>query len=423
MSHQGANSETGHGRFFVLSQKEADMKRHFTSMVLAILLLGMLSTGAVQAAPGTRTIRDDATGGDCTTIGVWDPATKTCTLTMDLTDSIVIENVGITLDGNGHEITGDGTGIGVEFLVGGATTIENLSVSQFATGIEFENGSITITHSSLTDNGIGITGWYGNITITHSSISDNGNGLRLIYTSGSVSHNIVSNNDVGIYCIRKGGRTISSNTISNNAVAMMFDDDNYSVITNNLFKSNKTLIGMTDYAITQFYNNNIVDNGSPLVEPMNYWGGIFNRPAPIGGNYWSDYYTPVQGCGDLNNDGFCDAPYILHEADPYFGVMQDNLPWTRMNGWLVVDLDNLIAEKERACDLGWINKPGICNSLGAKLNAAKASIERGQLDTALNQLNAFINALNAQKGKAVNQQAYDILMSEVIQVLNLPPQE
>lgn len=377
------------------------MKRRITSIVLAILVLGMLSTGAVQAAPGSRTIRDDATGGDCASIGTWDPATKTCTLTMDLTDSIVIESSGITLDGNGYGIIGDGTGVGVELTWNRSNvTIENLSVSQFA---------------------IGIDSWYGDIIITHSSLSENGTGIRLVYTSGIASHNIVTNNDVGFHCIRIGNRMISSNTISNNKVALLFDDDSRSVITNNLFKSNETLFSMADYAVAEFYNNDIIDNGSPLVEPVSYWGGVLNLPAPIGGNYWSDYHTPAQGCDDLNDDGFCDAPYVLREGPNPGDVMQDNLPWTRMNGWLVVDLDNLIAEKERACDLGWINKPGICNNLEAKLNSAKASIERGQLDTALNQLNAFINALNAQKGKAINLQAYELLMADALYVLNQLP--
>jgi hypothetical protein len=81
----------------------------------------------------------------------------------------------------------------------------------------------------------------------------------------------------------------------------------------------------------------------------------------------------------------------------------------------------LIAAKERACTLGWISKQGVCNSLDAKLNAAKSAIERGQFDTAKNQLNAFINELNAQKDKAVNQQAYDLLKTDALHVIDHLP--
>jgi hypothetical protein len=82
-----------------------------------------------------------------------------------------------------------------------------------------------------------------------------------------------------------------------------------------------------------------------------------------------------------------------------------------------VDIDGLTASLEYMCELDWINKDGICNSLGAKLRAAKASIERGKLNAAENQLNAFINELEAQKGKAVSQQAYDVLKASALYVI------
>ena len=37
----------------------------------------------IQPNPSTLFIRDDATGGDASSIGTWDPTTKTCTLGMD----------------------------------------------------------------------------------------------------------------------------------------------------------------------------------------------------------------------------------------------------------------------------------------------------------------------------------------------------
>ena len=56
------------------------------------------------------TISDDATGGDCTTIGTWNSGTKTCTLTGNVTvndiHGIEIHSDGITLDGGGYTLTG-----------------------------------------------------------------------------------------------------------------------------------------------------------------------------------------------------------------------------------------------------------------------------------------------------------------------------
>ncbi len=41
------------------------------------------------------------------------------------------------------------------------------------------------------------------------------------------------------------------------------------------------------------------------------------------------------------------------------------------------------------------------NSLDAKLEAAQSSIERGQAHTAINQLEAFINEVEAQQAKHI----------------------
>lgn len=75
-------------------------------------------------------------------------------------------------------------------------------------------------------------------------------------------------------------------------------------------------------------------------------------------------------------------------------------------------VERLIALKHQAASLGWIFGPGsdgIVTSLDAKLDAAKASIARGQNNAASNQLSAFISELNAQRGKKLNDNAFFLL--------------
>ena len=60
----------------------------------------------IQPRKSTKFIADNATGGDCATIGTWDVPTKTCTLTQDVFETIQIDSNGVTLDGNGYTITG-----------------------------------------------------------------------------------------------------------------------------------------------------------------------------------------------------------------------------------------------------------------------------------------------------------------------------
>jgi len=69
--------------------------------ILAVCMVGVIIPNAFAEI----TITDDATGGGCTTIGTWDSASKTCTLTSDVSEQITIGSDGITLDGNSHTIT------------------------------------------------------------------------------------------------------------------------------------------------------------------------------------------------------------------------------------------------------------------------------------------------------------------------------
>lgn len=57
---------------------------------------------------------------------------------------------------------------------------------------------------------------------------------------------------------------------------------------------------------------------------------------------------------------------------------------------------------DRAFELGLITKQGIANSLGAKTAAALRSHQRGQHSVEWNQLEAFVNELEAQRGKSID---------------------
>ncbi len=85
---------------------------------------------------------------------------------------------------------------------------------------------------------------------------------------------------------------------------------------------------------------------------------------------------------------------------------------------VVATIDSLIASEERTCVLSWISSKGVCDSLSAKLDQAKDANQRGQTNTAKRNLLDFFDQLNAQLGKAVNQQAYDLLKTDTWYVIN-----
>ena len=76
----------------------------FVALVFALASSFFATPAGVQAAEWH--IQDNATGGDCSSIGTWDAQTKTCTLTQDLSQGIIIDSDNITLDGNGRTVTG-----------------------------------------------------------------------------------------------------------------------------------------------------------------------------------------------------------------------------------------------------------------------------------------------------------------------------
>ena len=71
------------------------LKSVFLIAIVAVAMIGVMVPSVFA-----YTITDDATGGDCSTFGMWDSTSKTCTLTRDLTEGITIQSSYVTLDGN-----------------------------------------------------------------------------------------------------------------------------------------------------------------------------------------------------------------------------------------------------------------------------------------------------------------------------------
>jgi hypothetical protein len=61
---------------------------------------------------------------------------------------------------------------------------------------------------------------------------------------------------------------------------------------------------------------------------------------------------------------------------------------------------------------------GLENSLVSKLEAALASLNRGNKKAAINQLQAFINEVNAQRGKKITEQQATELIADAQQIIN-----
>lgn len=265
----------------------------------------------IQANASTKVILDDATGGDCSTIGVWNTETKTCTLTTDLNESIAIGSSYITLDGNGHTLRGGY--IGVYAYRKRGVTVKNLNITNSSIGISFYLTSrSSIIGNTLYSNRYGIRLiCSGENTIAENTIiNQRYSAIRLMWVSNSnlvENNNLISTRYYGIDVVMySGSNTFRGNTVESNSTGIYF--------------------GYKSFWKTYVYNNNFVNN---RVQAYVYHSGTihFNLSKPTGGNYWSDYDIPEEGCNDLDSDGFCDEPY-------YFQGGVDYLPWTEQDGWL-----------------------------------------------------------------------------------------
>lgn len=183
------------------------------------IILILVATSPVGAAGSTKTLRDNATGGDCTSIGTWDMATKTCMLTGDFTGTIGIVNDGITLDGAGDTLNGYRLNGSVVFNTSGVT-VKNLNIVGFGNGVLISGGSgNTITCNTIagSDIGVYIEASDGN-TIAYNTLGGNapmdgnGTGVSIVDSANNaVSNNKFLANAVQAKVSPAGGNTFSEN--------------------------------------------------------------------------------------------------------------------------------------------------------------------------------------------------------------------
>ena len=245
------------------------MKKIIMSFLVVVLFLGM--TGIAMA----YSIKDDATGGDCTSIGIWDWATKTCTLTTDVYEPIHIDSDYITLDGNGHTVSGTGYQEVVSLLSRTGVMIKNLNVKNADySGITLrDSNNNTLTGNTVSNNYFGIMLYFSNSnTITGNTAEYNVGGIHTSYsTDNTFTGNTVLGNlerpqvpvpykyhyQHGLYFDNSSNNTLTDNIVSGNMYAGIYLDRDSS---NNSLAGNIALNNIFGFVIFGGYNNAFVAN-------------------------------------------------------------------------------------------------------------------------------------------------------------------
>jgi parallel beta-helix repeat protein len=230
--------------------------------------------------------------------------------------------------------------------------------------------------------------------IKDNTVSDNnGAGIRTDSASGTIiKQNTISGNKVGIYPYRSNNNIIKANKISSCTVnGIRFYMSSSNIVKENTISENNDGLYLYRASGNTFYHNNIIDNNRQAylrLSTSNIWDNGAGE-----GNYWSDYTG-----SDTNNDGIGDTDI------PHLGL--DNYPL--MEPWDAVDkIEDLIEDVED------LNLPkGTENSLLSKLENAIKSINKENYNAAANQLEAFINEVEALKGKKLTDKQADVLMDD-----------
>lgn len=266
-------------------------------IVCAVLGFGVPS----QAAYGYLDLWNNATGGDCEAkgIGVWDGVTGTCTLTADISGQVIhINSDGITLDGNGYSLTGDGTGNGIWFSCRHGLTVRNLMIRNFDYGI----------YAS----GVSLGGHSTNILIEANTFE--------------------GNNIAGIYLFRSDNSILTGNALENNATGIcLYYADNNLIVGNTVVNSVGWGISLCSSLNNTIFHNNFI--GNPGTQGyISDAGNILDNGLPQGGNYWSHATLP-----DDDHDGIVDIAYTFDK----YGI--DRYPWTVRNGWMEPVVGDVLA--------------------------------------------------------------------------------
>lgn len=219
----------------------------------------------IQPRKSTKFISGTATGGDCPNIGIWDLETKTCVLTMDVFETIQVEN-GVTLDGNGHSVTGTMTGNGI--YAGNDIVLKNLTIRNFVNGVFLSyTGHHTLTNNTIVGQssvGIQASNSWDNV-ISNNYIGSNRTGVSLGGTRNTLIGNTVTLNTTdGISAGNVTGSVITNNVVTNNKLdGIVMSNSRGNTIGNNISNANRNGISLL-FSYDNVLRDNVAQENTDL---------------------------------------------------------------------------------------------------------------------------------------------------------------
>ncbi len=376
-----------------------------------------------------HTIDGTGTGSGVFLNGVDNVTVKNCNIT-DFSDGIMLGSDSNTIEGNTITDSGDD---GIDINDSDNNEIEgNTITNSGGDGIELDNSDDnTIYHNTITDSGddgIELDDSNDN-DVTDNNINNSGddgifcdddcndntvegNTIRNSDSDGIFFEDDINDNDIlnniifdsggdGIeFDDGENGGDEDNNTIEGNCIintgsdGIELDDDNEkNTIKNNTIinaddgiditgenNNDNTIEGNTvinttsggieieeDSIDNEVFNNNFINTGDPLDDDGN---NDFEMPLPVGGNFWSQFNEPSEGCFNTSPaDRFCDDPFE-------FDFNEDDFPYTIPIGSTCYFQDT---QPKDPISMNTIRNNGIAKTIHAEKQIFSCFLEQGDI--------------------------------------------
>gem|GEM_PF-1555279 len=247
-------------------------------------------------------------------------------------------------------------------------------------------------------------------------------------TSQKVSfHKTPPQRDIAKESINYCSITIAGNSFSNPAVPLNYSSEPFIELCVTDSSNRKTGYDYASKSVIEtipdcFYNEDCLSSSDPnyppgpivkLITIQNHCDEIYNLQV-IGirtGGYEINLNIVDQNQNDRdiwNNIRRITSPGTIHNYEISFN-RADVKKFTITK---VVSHQEIKDSLTLASNLNWIDNKGILNSLTKKIENADAAYKKGQINSSINLLQAFINEVEAQKGKHIASAAADILIDD-----------